>query len=213
MCGCDLCRRRAGSHGLACRCASCRGRPMAVESTPAFRPCQPGMRQRLVSELPAWSGWCHRTSLADLIAAQPSPASAQFQRPNLAWRRSGQLPIYRMVAAPTARRQQGRTHYVGLSFADRGSVRQRLLRHLDPGNRDAASRGVRGFVERAGGPAHVQVELGTAETRSPRLAHAVEILVQRAEQVLEWRRINRTTTFDDFESALAGTLADLRRRA
>jgi hypothetical protein len=212
MCGCNLCRRRAALHGRGCRCTACRGGLMSFETTPAFRACEPGTRQRLVGELPAWSGWCHRMSLANLIAAQPSTTDP-FQRPNAAWQRSGQLPIYRMVAGPTARRQQGRTHYVGLAFDRSGSVRQRLLRHLSPGNSDAASRGVRAFVERAGGPARVQVELGTAETRSPRLAHAVEILVQRAERVLEWRRINRTTTFDDFESALAGTLADLRRRA
>ena len=212
MCDCDLCRRRAALHGVGCRCGSCRGGPMAFEAAPAFRPCQPGTRQRLVSQLPAWSGWCHRTNLANLIAAPPS-ATDHFQRPNAAWQRGGQLPIYRMVAGPTARRQQGRTHYVGLAFDRRGSVRQRLLSHLNPGNRDAASRGVRAFVERSGGPDRVLVELGTAETSSPRLAHAVEILVQRAERVLEWPRINRTTTFDAFESAVAGTVADLRRRA
>jgi hypothetical protein len=185
---------------------------MGFEAAPAFQSCDDGVRQRLISELPAWSGWCHRTSLADLTSAQPSAASTLFQRSNATWRRGGQIPIYRLLAAPMARRQRGRTHYVGLSFATSGSVQQRLQRHMNAGNRDAASRGLRAFVDRAGGAAHVIVELGTAQTRSPRLAHAVEILVQRAEKVLEWRRINRTTTFDDFESAVARTLVDLRGR-
>ena len=212
MCACDLCRRRAARHGLGCRCVACRGGLVAFEAGPAFRVCQGGTRERLVRELPEWSGWCHRMTLANLIAA-PRSAADPFQRLNAAWEQSGQLPIYRMVAAPTARRLQGRTHYVGMTFDRRGSVRQRLLGHLDPNNGDAASRGVRAFVGSSGGPDHVLVELGTARSRSPRLAHAVEILVQRAERVLEWPRINRTTTFDEFESAVAGTLADLRRRA
>ena len=216
MCSCDLCRRRAALHGAGCRCPSCRGGLMGFEAAPAFRPCETDTRQRLVSELPAWSGWCHSTSLVDLIAAQPSPAGAEFRRSNDAWRRSNQTPIYRFRAGPAAWRQQGqrgRTRYVGLTFAQRGSVRDRVMRHLQDSSNDAASRGLRAFITRVGGQRNVMVEMGTAETRSPRLAHAVEILVQRAEKVLEWRRINRTTPFDEFESAVAGTLADLRRRA
>ena len=212
MCGCDLCRRQAARHGRGCHCASCRGGLMAFEAGSGVRPCQPGAHARIVRELPAWSGWCHRMTLANLIAARRS-ASDPFQRPNGAWELSGQLPIYRMVAAPTARQLQGRTHYVGLTFDRRSSVRQRLLSHLNPNNGDPASVGVRAFVGSSGGPDHVRVELGTARTRSPRLAHAVEILVQRAERVLEWPRIDRTLTFDEFESAVAGTLADLRRSA
>jgi hypothetical protein len=185
---------------------------MAFEAAPAFQQCPSGDRERLVSELPAWSGWCHRTTLADLLGGQPSDANRYFLLSTATWLRNGQIPIYRLRAGPTARTQQGRTYYVGLSFAQRGSVRQRLQHHMRSSNTDAASRGVRAFVNRTGGEDRVVVELGTAQTRSPRLAHAVEILVQSAERVLEWRRINRTTTFDDFESAVAGTLVDLRGR-
>ena len=219
MCGCDLCRRRAVLHGAGCRCPSCRGglsggTSLGFEAAPAFRRCDTGTRKRLVSELPAWSGWCHSISLVQLIAREESAASREFRRSNDSWRRANQTPIYRFVAGPSARRQQGqrgRTRYVGLTFAQRGSVRDRVMRHLQDSSNDAASRGLRAFISRVGGQSNVTVEMGTAATRSPRLAHAVEILVQRAEKVLEWRRINRTTPFDEFESAVSGTLADLRR--
>ena len=225
MCRCELCRRGGGPigvharhHGRTCRCPACRVRS-AVETVAG---CEGAGIGNIVGQLPAWSGWCHRTRLSDLLLpdAQRIGANLPFLRPNARWWARGLIPIYRFLALPQARQNAGLTLYFGMSFGG-GSVLKRVRSHmtwqrpLPPARprRRTASENLQQAVSSAGGPAMVQIQMGTARTRDARLAHAVEILLQRATNVIEWDRIRVTTPFDSFEGAVADTLVDLRRRA
>ena len=214
---CEHCRCRTARHGTDCRCLSCRrsgvGREqVALEATPFPRePCGPRDHAKFLRTLPRWSGWCHFMPLRDLLGGTPAPPNPHFTS-NREWIDRRQYPIYRFVANGNARDHRNRTLYVGLSHARNGSVQQRVRTHMNSANQDRGSKDLREHVNQAGSE-NVGVWLGTAKTPDPRLAHAVEILLQRAEDVLEWPRIRTTMTFDEFESTVSHALDDLRRRA